>query len=78
MPANRTTQINCLGRCHTANSEHTQNTAPIITCMLPDLFSHAFACMLFALAGGEGATAREVLRHQSVKKVVMVDIDKVG
>ena len=29
-------------------------------------------------AGGEGATAREVLRHKSVKEVVMVDIDKVG
>lgn len=28
-------------------------------------------------AGGEGATAREVLRHKSVEKVVMVDIDKV-
>jgi spermidine synthase len=27
--------------------------------------------------GGEGATAREVLRHKSVEKVVMVDIDKV-
>lgn len=40
-------------------------------------FSHAFACMLFALTGGEGATAREVLRHHSVEKVVMVDIDKV-
>lgn len=28
-------------------------------------------------AGGEGATAREVLRHKSVEEVVMVDIDKV-
>ena len=28
--------------------------------------------------GGEGATAREVLRHKSVEKCVMVDIDKVG
>jgi spermidine synthase len=27
--------------------------------------------------GGEGATAREVLRHTTVEKVVMVDIDKV-
>ena len=27
-------------------------------------------------AGGEGATAREVLRHQSVEEVIMVDIDK--
>ena len=29
------------------------------------------------IAGGEGATAREVLRHSSVEKVVMVDIDEV-
>lgn len=28
-------------------------------------------------AGGEGATAREILRHPSVEQVVMVDIDKV-
>lgn len=28
-------------------------------------------------AGGEGSTAREVLRHRSVERVVMVDIDKV-
>lgn len=40
------------------------------------MFSHS-AGMLFVSAGGEGATAREVLRHQSVEKVVMVDIDKV-
>jgi len=38
------------------------------------LFERVFApCS----AGGEGATAREVLRHKSVEKVVMVDIDKV-
>ena len=38
------------------------------------------SCSVFPavyLAGGEGATAREVLRHKSVEKVVMVDIDKV-
>ncbi|MFH1784351.1 MAG: polyamine aminopropyltransferase [bacterium] len=28
------------------------------------------------LGGGEGATLREVLRHKSVQKVVMVDLDK--
>lgn len=33
---------------------------------------------LITAVGGEGATAREVLRHKSVEKVVMVDIDKVG
>jgi hypothetical protein len=34
-------------------------------------------CSYCSAAGGEGATAREVLRHKSVEKVVMVDIDKV-
>lgn len=29
-----------------------------------------------ALTGGEGATVREVLKHKSVEKVVMVDIDE--
>lgn len=29
-----------------------------------------------ATVGGEGATAREVLRHATVKKCVMVDIDE--
>ena len=29
-----------------------------------------------ASAGGEGATAREVLRHKSVERCVMVDIDQ--
>ena len=27
--------------------------------------------------GGEGATAREVLRHRGVERVIMVDIDEV-
>ena len=27
-------------------------------------------------AGGEGATAREVLKHKSVEQCVMVDIDE--
>ena len=30
----------------------------------------------FLYTGGEGATAREVLRHKSVEEVIMVDIDK--
>ena len=33
---------------------------------------------IYALAGGEGATVREVLRHKSVEKVIMCDIDQVG
>src|SRR4051794_41647088 len=30
---------------------------------------------VFIAGGGEGATLREVLRHRSVERVVMVDID---
>jgi hypothetical protein len=32
---------------------------------------------VFIMGGGEGSTAREVLKHSSVKKVVMCDIDQV-
>jgi thermospermine synthase len=30
------------------------------------------------MGGGEGSTAREALRHRSVEKVVMCDIDEVS
>lgn len=32
---------------------------------------------IYSFSGGEGATAREVLRHKSVEQVVMADIDKI-
>ena len=41
----------------------------------PPLFLHPNPKTVFIAGGGEGATAREVLRHKSVEKVVMVDID---
>ena len=31
---------------------------------------------IFIAGGGEGATAREALKHRSVEKVIMVDIDQ--
>lgn len=43
----------------------------------PALLHHADPRTVFICGGGEGATAREVLRHKTVEKVVMVDIDKV-
>jgi thermospermine synthase len=43
----------------------------------PAMLLHPNPETVFIAGGGEGATAREVLRHKSVKKVVMVDIDKV-
>lgn len=42
----------------------------------PSLILHPGAESVLILGGGEGATLREVLRHKTVKKVVMVDIDK--
>lgn len=32
---------------------------------------------IFIMGGGEGSTARELLRHRTVEKVVMCDIDEV-
>ncbi|KAK9811139.1 hypothetical protein WJX73_006141 [Symbiochloris irregularis] len=43
----------------------------------PALLLHPNPKTVFICGGGEGATAREVLRHKSVERVVMVDIDKV-
>lgn len=43
----------------------------------PALLHHPNPKTVFIAGGGEGATARECLRHKSVEKVVMVDIDKV-
>lgn len=40
------------------------------------LLLHPNPRTVFIAGGGEGATAREALRHKSVEKVVMVDIDK--
>ena len=41
----------------------------------PALISHPEPRSVFIAGGGEGATAREVLAHRSVRRVVMVDID---
>lgn len=32
---------------------------------------------VFIMGGGEGSTARELLRHKTINKVVMCDIDEV-
>ena len=42
----------------------------------PTMLSHPCPKRIFIGGGGEGATAREVLKHKSVERVVMVDIDK--
>ncbi len=40
------------------------------------MFSHPEPKRVLIMGGGEGATLREVLKHLSVKEVVMVDIDE--
>jgi spermidine synthase len=42
----------------------------------PAMVSHPYPETVFIAGGGEGATLREVLRHKTVRKVVMIDIDK--
>src|SRR5690242_18174165 len=41
----------------------------------PAMVLHPGARNVLILGGGEGATAREVLRHRRVRHVTMVDID---
>jgi thermospermine synthase len=41
----------------------------------PALLAHPNPRTVFIAGGGEGSTAREVLRHKTVEKCVMVDID---
>jgi len=41
----------------------------------PAMMTHPGPRRVLIIGGGEGATAREVLRYPSVEKVVMVDID---
>ncbi|CAN0918475.1 Thermospermine synthase ACAULIS5 [Linum grandiflorum] len=43
----------------------------------PSLLSHPSPRTVFIMGGGEGSTAREALKHKSIHKVVMCDIDKV-
>lgn len=42
----------------------------------PAMIAHSNPQKLMIIGGGEGATLREVIKHESVKKVVMVDIDE--
>lgn len=41
----------------------------------PALITHPSPREVLVIGGGEGATIREVLRHSTVEKVIMVDID---
>lgn len=43
----------------------------------PAMSMHPYPEKVLILGGGEGATMREVLKHNTVKEVIMVDIDPV-
>jgi len=42
----------------------------------PSMLAHPNPERVFVVGGGEGATLREVLKHRSVKRALMVDIDQ--
>ncbi len=42
----------------------------------PAMLTHPEPKSVFVVGGGEGATLREILRHRSVTRAVMVDIDE--
>jgi len=42
----------------------------------PAMMSHPDPKRILIIGGGEGATLREVLKHNTVQKVIMVDIDE--
>jgi len=42
----------------------------------PAMLMHPEPKKVFVVGGGEGATLREILRHKTVEKALMVDIDK--
>lgn len=46
------------------------------TLVYPALMVHGYPEKVLIAGGGEGATLREVLAHRSVKRAVMVDLDK--
>ena len=42
----------------------------------PAMFAHENPKRVAIVGGGEGATLREVLKHKTVEKVIMIDIDE--
>ena len=42
----------------------------------PAMFTHKNPKRVAIIGGGEGATLREVLKHNTVEKVVMIEIDE--
>lgn len=70
----------CFGRCLVLDgkTQSAQSDEFIYhqSLVQPAMIAHPNPEKVFIAGGGEGATAREVLRHNTVKKVVMVDLDQ--
>jgi spermidine synthase len=47
------------------------------TLVHPSMFAHANPKRVAIIGGGEGATLREVLKHKTVEKVMMIEIDEI-
>ena len=43
----------------------------------PSMFAHQNPKRIAIIGGGEGATLREVLKHGTVEKVIMIEIDEI-
>ena len=70
----------CFGRCLVLDgkTQSTQSDEFIYhqSLVQPAMVAHPNPKKVFIAGGGEGATAREVLRHNTVKRAVMVDLDQ--
>ncbi|MBI5379810.1 MAG: polyamine aminopropyltransferase [Nitrospirae bacterium] len=70
----------CYGRCLVLDGKIQSSTADEFiyheALVHPALLAHPHPRRVFIVGGGEGATLREVLRHPSVERAVMVDIDQ--
>ena len=70
----------CFGRCLVLDgkTQSAQSDEFIYhqSLVQPVMVAHPNPEKVFIAGGGEGATAREVLRHNSVKQAIMVDLDQ--
>ena len=66
--------------CSSSSSGETSWSTNATSCSTRGALLHKSVskCCVPHRAGGEGATAREVLRHKTVERCVMVDIDQVS
>jgi spermidine synthase len=66
----------CLFLCGSVQSSASDEGLYHTALVQPAMFTHPAPRRVLIAGGGEGATLREVLRHRSVTRAVMVDIDR--